>query len=117
MHILLVDDDLQSLNSLSRFLQLSGHSCDTFTHPCQALAEYVLRNHDLVITDLRMPEMDGIQLLQSIRAINPEATVIIITGYATDTTAAYAQKQGAYGFFAKPVNLEHLLTIIDSFAT
>ena len=114
MHILLVDDDIRSLAGLCRFLQLSGHHCDALESPQTALELYTTQNHALVISDLKMPGIDGIELLRRVRQHNPHAAVIIVTGYADEQTAAFARRQGAYAFLPKPVNLEEILSLIDA---
>ena len=114
MHILLVDDDLRSLEGLCRFLRLSGHQCDALDSPEKALELYRQQRYSLVISDLKMPGIDGIELLRQIRCSNPAAEVIIVTGYANEQTAAFALRQGARAFLPKPVDLEEIMNIISS---
>lgn len=115
MDILLIDDDLDSLNSLTAAVAPAGNKCEKFTSPVQALETY--RQHqglyDVVITDMKMPGMNGIEFLKQARALNPEARVIIVTGYGDVETAIAAVNHGAYAFFGKPVDLVDLLDTLD----
>ncbi|HWR39375.1 MAG TPA: response regulator [Patescibacteria group bacterium] len=117
MQILLVDDDIRSLSGLHRFLKLSGHDCDALDSPVEALSLYQRKHHELVISDLKMPGIDGIELLQQIRRCNPQSHVIIISGYANDQTAAFVLQQGALALLSKPVDLEEILSIIETLET
>ena len=114
MHILLVDDNLFSLAGLQRFLQLSGHTCDALESPREALKQYQKHPYDLVISDLKMPEMDGIELLTHLRRHHSQAAVLILTGYADDFTASLALERGALAFMTKPADLERILETIET---
>ncbi len=68
---------------------------------------------DLILTDLRMPGMDGLQLLREVKGLNPEVVVVILTAYATVGTAVAAMKEGAYDYLTKPIELDELLLLIQ----
>jgi len=104
--LLLVDDDALVRSSLRRHLSRQGYEILTADGGAQALA-LLARDPgiDAVLTDLKMPEMDGLELLQAIRARDLELPVILLTGHADPPTAAAALEQGALRFLAKPPDL------------
>lgn len=117
MKILLLDDDIDCLDGLATALEPSGHMCDSFTVPEKALDAYQQNQYDVVITDMKMPGMNGIEVLKKIRSLNPEARVIIVTGYGDVETAIAAVNNKAYAFFGKPIDINDLmetLTKIES---
>jgi len=109
MNILLIDDDAETLDNLQSVLEQCMHSCTCFTKPEEALEEYRNKTYDVVITDMRMPVMNGIQLLKNIRLINPEAKVIILTAFLDAETAIAASCNHAYALFNKPLNIISLV--------
>lgn len=113
MNILLIDDDLDCLQSLAGFLKIDKHSCRMFTVPEQALETYQQEKYDVVITDMIMPGMNGIKVLQRIRDINRDAKVIIITGYLDPDIIASALNSQAYAFFSKPLKVNDLLATLE----
>lgn len=115
MNILIIDDDPGCLDSLSSSLQLYSHTCEAYTNASKAIEVY-RANHsrfDLIITDMKMPVMSGIEVLQHALKINPEARVIIITAYGDVETAISAVNNHAYAFFGKPINFQELLETIE----
>jgi len=117
MKIMLIDDDLASLLLLAAFIRRLGHSCETFSLPAKAVQAYVEANketpYDLVITDLKMPVMDGMQVLQEILSCHPGAKVVINTGF-NDLEAAYlARQKGATAYLHKPLNPAAIIEVIE----
>ena len=113
MNVLLIDDDLDCMQGLAGFLKIDKHSCRMFTVPEQALEAYQQEKFDAVVTDMIMPGMNGIKVLQRIRAINPDAKVIIITGYIDPEIIASALNSRAYAFFSKPLKGNDLLAALE----
>ncbi len=113
MYILLVDDDADCLDGLVTVLEPTGHQCDTFTVPEDALEAYQQKQYDVVITDMKMPGLSGIEILKKVRSINTEARVIIATGYGDVETAIAALNNGAYAFFGKPIDLNDLMDTLE----
>ncbi|MEW6173819.1 MAG: response regulator [Bacillota bacterium] len=113
MNILLVDDEAGVLESLHSALEPAGYDCNMFTMPEKALEAYRKRKYDVVITDVMMREMNGIEVLKRIRTLNPEARVIILTAYVDAETAIAAVNCGAYAFFDKPVEFNRLMSILE----
>ncbi len=113
MNILLIDDDADCLDGLATVLEPAGHQCCLFTVPEQALAVYQHKQFDVVITDMKMPGLSGIDVLKRARAMNPEAKVIIATGYGDVETAIAALNHGAYAFFGKPIDFNDLMETLE----
>ncbi len=109
MRVILVDDELPILESLKSALRPTGFECETYQSASTALEAYREAASDVVITDFMMPGMNGIELLKAIRTINPEAYVIILTGYADIENAIAAVNNGAYAFFRKPLDFRDFL--------
>lgn len=95
-----------------RFCEDSPYTCRVFHKPEEALDYFVTRGADLIVTDLRMPGMDGIELLAKVRAQNSEVPVIVVTGYSTVENAVEALRLGATDFIKKPFDMEELLVLI-----
>lgn len=113
MNILLVDDDADCLDGLVTALEPAGYQCDIFTVPEKALEAYQQKQYDVVITDMKMPGLSGIEVLKKVRSINTEAKVIIATGYGDVETAIAALNNGAYAFFGKPIDLNDLMETLE----
>jgi len=102
-HILIVDDEPLVRRSLSELLTLSGYVVSAASNGKEALALLKDYTADIVITDIKMPEMDGTQLLKEIKSLHPDVPVILITGYGSIENAVEAIKQGAYDYITKPI--------------
>ena len=113
MKIMLIDDEFECTVGLAGAIEPAGYSCEIFTEPEKAVAAYPLKHYDVVISDMRMPGMNGIQVLIAIRKMNPDARVIIITGYGDVETAMAAINNGAHAFFGKPVDVADLMETLD----
>jgi CheY-like chemotaxis protein len=107
--ILIVDDEEIIHDSLKRTLGRQGHRVDAVFGAPEALERLSSREYDLVITDLMMPDVNGIQLLQSMRAKGHEVPVLMITGYPTIRTALEALRLGAVDYLSKPFTRHELL--------
>ncbi len=106
--ILIAEDDDMSRQNLKDLLEESGYEAVSFTDGKEAMDAYVTDRYDLVLTDLRMPHVDGLELLSFIKEINPDALVILITGYGTVNTAVDAMKMGAFDYITKPIREDRL---------
>ena len=112
INILVVDDEEIVRDSLAGWLAEDGYHVETAENGPKALERLPDREWSLAMVDLKMPGMDGIELMEEIRKVRPDTTVIIMTAYATVDTAVKAMKQGAYDYIVKPFNPEDLsLTI------
>ena len=112
--ILLVDDEKDMLVLLKRIItEETDHEAVTESDPSRALDLFKEDPFDLVITDLKMPKMDGIQLLEKIREIDPNTSVVILTAFATIENAVEAIRKGAYDYITKPFRRERILLILS----
>jgi len=111
--ILIVDDEKVQREILEGFLVKQGYEAVAEENGPKALEKFRSGAFDLVLTDYRMPGMDGIQLLREVRRLNPEAVVAIMTAYGTVGTAVAAMKEGAYDYLTKPIDLDELLLLIQ----
>jgi len=94
--ILIVDDEPDMVENCARILRRSGHRCLTATDPRRALALLESERPDLVLTDLKMPEVDGLAVLRRAHELDPTLPVIVITAFATIEPAVAAVKEGAF---------------------
>jgi len=101
--ILIAEDDDLNRQNLDELLSQSGYETRAVRDGMEAMEAFPYDKYDLVITDLKMPHVDGLQLLQFIKDVNPENVVIIITGYATVETAVEAMRLGAFDYITKPL--------------
>ena len=112
VNILVVDDEEIVRDSLSSWLEEDGYNVEAVESGKKALERLPAKVWDLMLVDLKMPGMDGIQLMEEVRKTHPDMLVIIMTAYATVDTAVKAMKKGAYDYFVKPFNPEDIsLTI------
>jgi CheY-like chemotaxis protein/glycine cleavage system H lipoate-binding protein len=107
--ILCVDDEAIILDSFRKILVLDGFSVDTVEKGQEALGLIQNHSYDFVFTDLKMPEMDGVDVTKSVKHLRPDIDVIIITGYATVETAVECMKFGAMDYVQKPFTEDELL--------
>ncbi len=110
--ILLVDDEIISLQNVGHFLGQKGYAVTTAASGSEAIALINERTFDLVITDLKMPDVDGVQVMKSAKEMHSDIEVIIVTGYATINSAVEAMSRGAFYYMTKPIKLEELHTLI-----
>jgi two-component system NtrC family response regulator len=111
--ILIVDDERAQREILEGFLVKQGFGAISAADGQEALEKFKNGSFNLILTDYRMPGMDGIQLLREVRRLNPEAVVVIMTAYGTVGTAVAAMKEGAYDYLTKPIDLDELLLLIQ----
>ena len=110
--VLFVDDDRAMLQSTAQWLSLSGCKVRSFAEPA-ALLRCVKPGMDcVVVSDIRMPDMDGMQLLRAVQTRDPKIPVILITGHGDVPLAVGAMKAGAFDFFTKPFSPEALLECV-----
>ena len=108
-HILVVDDELAQRELVSGFLKKQGFEVAVAGSGEKALELFRQESFDLVLTDQKMPNMSGLDLLQAIHAINPETAVVLMTAYGSIESAVSSIKGGATDYLTKPLNLEELL--------
>ena len=112
LRILVLDDEPIVCKRLKPAFQKMGHTVETFTDGKQALARLGEASFDIVVTDLKMEGMDGIQMLNAAKASSPNTEVIVITGFATLETAKESYRKGAFDFVAKPFKLRDIIDCV-----
>lgn len=110
--ILIADDDSSLRRVLEYNLSAAGYDVTAVSSGEEALASFREQSPDLVITDMKMPGMDGMQLLQKLKELSPELLVIMITAFGTVDVAVDAMKAGAYDYITKPFNRDELLLTV-----
>ena len=108
---LLVDDEKQFVDTLAERLAMRGFSARVAYDGPQAL-KAVEEPTDVIVLDLRMPGMDGFEVLRSVKKSNPQVQVIILTGHGGDAEEQTAYRMGAYNFLKKPMDIDELLNSI-----
>ena len=106
------DNDLNRIN-LTELLSDEMHSITAVRDGKEAIEAFTRDRYDLVITDLKMPNVDGLQLLRFVKELNPENVVIMMTGYATVSSAVEAMKLGAFDYITKPLKDELVLLTVQ----
>jgi CheY-like chemotaxis protein len=110
--ILCVDDEAIVLDSFRKILVLDGYSVDTVETGQEALGLIKSHHYDFVFTDLRMPAMDGVDVVKSVKHLRPDIDLIIINGYATVETAVECMKHGAMDYVQKPFTEDELRAFV-----
>jgi two-component system, NtrC family, response regulator AtoC len=114
LNILLIDDETDVRKSLSRFLQKLGHTVVCAADGMEGLREFHSHEINLVITDIRMPEIDGVELLRRIKVIEKSPVdVIVVTGHGDTASAVRALKYGAFDYLQKPIDVRELAIVIE----
>ena len=112
-HILILDDEPIVGNRLKALLTKDGHNVEVFTNPSLAIERLEESSFDIVISDIRMQEMDGIQVMNHVFQKSKESKVILITGYATLELARESLIKGAFDFIAKPFKSKEIRNTIN----
>ena len=113
MRIYVVDDERIIRVSLADELRDAGYEVFEFAHATPALMQLDTITPDLVITDLKMPDINGIEFLEKIKTYNKDIYVVLMTAHSTVSTAVEAMKLGAYDYVEKPFDNEKMLLVID----
>ncbi len=111
-NILVIDDEEIVRISCTRTLGPEGYSIDTAEHCVEGLYKLKQKRYDLVLTDFKMPHIDGLELAAHIVAKYPETKIILFTGYSTEGTALRAVQQGIYHYMEKPFTPEALISVV-----
>ena len=111
--ILVVDDEISIRQFLEIMLRREKYEVITVNSAKACLKELNKRNFDIVLTDINMPEMDGLELLKKIKQENAETVVVIMTAYGSAESAVIAMKRGASDYISKPFQIEELLLVLN----
>jgi len=110
--ILVVDDDRSNRQTLQRILTKAGYEVEDAASGKEALERLRARSTSLLLTDLKMPGMDGVELLRASRMVSPDTEVVLMTAYGTVETAVESMKEGAYDFLTKPLKRHEILKAV-----
>jgi DNA-binding NtrC family response regulator len=113
LNILVVEDGQSQREMLRDFLRKEGHTVGEAENGDRAIRQVREGHYDLIFLDFKMPGMNGMQVLQAIKGINPEIDIVIITAYGTIETAVDAMKAGALDYITKPVEFDELVLLVD----
>src|SRR5437016_12176104 len=110
-HVLIVDDDPALLQALPETLQMrmTGLTVDTAQSGAVALDRIAARDYDAIVTDIKIPGMDGLELLAEIRTHRPDTPTLMITGYGEHDLVVQALRAGAYDFIRKPIDRDYFV--------
>ncbi len=111
--VLIVDDEADSREALAELTQRWGYDVQTASDGTEALRRAIEGHPDVILTDLVMPNMDGLWLLRALRAELPDCPVVLLTGRGTIQTAVQAIKEGAYDFIEKPLEVPRLRIVLE----
>src|SRR5690606_16540484 len=112
--ILIIDDEKAIRKTLSEILSFEGYQIDEAADGEEGLKKFSEKNYDLVLCDIKMPKLDGIEFLEKARQHNPDVPVIIISGHGNIETAVEAVKRGAFDYISKPPDLNRLLITLKN---
>ncbi len=115
--LLFVDDEVEFLSTVEEFFSDLEYPVFTARNGQEALLQVKEHRPSAIFLDISMPNMDGTETLQLIREIDPEARVVIVSGYASESLARELLKHGACDFFQKPVDLTRLQEIVERLRT
>lgn len=115
--VCIIDDKDVMRDSLTDILSGQGHEVMAYAEPQRALTELVPSRADVIISDLKMPSIDGIELLRSLRSRGVETPFVLMTAYASVTTAVEAMKLGAFDYIQKPFEADTIALVIERAAT
>jgi DNA-binding response OmpR family regulator/flavodoxin len=114
MSVLVIDDEVAVNNNVRKILKKKGYRVDQATSKAEALEKIVQRDYRLVLLDLKMPGVKGLELLEAIRNVQPQARVIIITGYASIETAVQTARMGAVDYIPKPFTPDEIRSATEN---
>jgi DNA-binding NtrC family response regulator len=112
LKILVLDDEPIVCKRLQPALEKLGFEVDTFTQSVEAMHQIQQTSYDIIITDLKMKEIDGMRFLDEAKKRHPQTEVIVITGFATMETAKQSFQKGVFDFIAKPFKLSEIQDVV-----
>ncbi|HWR97755.1 MAG TPA: response regulator [Candidatus Methanoperedens sp.] len=111
--VLIVDDDESFATALGRIVKELGHTSERAVDGQDGLAKFHEGDFDLVIADLKMPRMNGVEFIRELKRINKDVVVMVITGYSDLTSAVETLTLGAYDYIEKPVSVERFRAALE----
>ena len=113
LRIMVLDDEPIVCKRLKPALEKLGYEVDAFTQSPEAMHQIQRISYDIIITDLKMKEIDGMQFLSEAKKLHPDTEVIVITGFATMETAKQSLQKGVFDFIAKPFKLSEIQEVVN----
>jgi len=111
--LLIVDDEKRVRESMVRLLRRKGYNAEVAESGTEALEKIRSESFDLLVVDIKMPGMDGLEMLRRAKKINPEIMAIILTAYGTPDREIEARRLGVLEFVRKPMTIDNLAKVID----
>lgn len=115
MKIIIIEDEKTKRITMNDALIKDGYNVESFEDPVVAISYLQESDVDLVITDVRLPKMDGFEVLQKVKELNPHTAVVMMTAFGTIESAVEAMKLGAYDYLTKPFSIDQLLLLVKKF--
>ena len=115
--VLVIDNDAAHAETIADSLQRIGYDCTVATSGLEGVRLLENGAYELIVTDLKMPEVGGLEILSKSREVLPDAEVILVTGHGTIQSAVQAMQQGAFNYLLKPLDLKQLRAVVDTAAT
>jgi DNA-binding response OmpR family regulator len=109
LRVLLVDDEEELVATVAERLELRGIDAEALTTGEAALERLTARKFDVVVVDVKMPGMDGLELLRRIKTMQPEIQVILLTGRGSGKESQRGLEEGAFDYLIKPINIDDLI--------
>ena len=113
IRVLIIDDEKNHAEALAESLRRTGYDCTVATSGAAGLKKMEDEDFGVVLTDLKMEDMDGLAVVRKVKHLSPDTVVVVITGHADTKTAVEAIKEGAVNYLTKPVDLAELRAIVD----
>jgi two-component system, NtrC family, response regulator HydG len=113
IELLVVDDDVDMTETLSDILSTIGIQVEVAHDGTQALKKIKIKRFDMVLMDIKMPKMNGIECFKKIKKIRPQTTVIMMTAYAAQDLIAEALMEGVYGIWYKPIEIQRIIELVE----
>ena len=117
MKILIIDDEPTVIDVMLKLLGRDGHDCLSSANADDGLSLFINNSIDVVLTDIYMPDKNGLALLDDLKSYDPDCSVIVFTGYGDIDTANTAMRKGAYAFFTKPIDFKNLRKTLNLIET
>lgn len=114
LRVLVVDDDRRMARTLADILTVKGYEAEAAYSAAEALEKAKERHFDCLLTDIKMPEMNGVELHEAIGRVQPDLPVVLMTAYSTDKLVAKGLKEGAIASLTKPLDINQLLSFFSS---
>ena len=111
-HLLVIDDETMILDAIKIIFEDLGHSVVTFSDPVAGVEEASRGIYDLILVDIRMPGMNGAEVTRRVRAVKPDARVLIVTAFPYDPLVVKAREAGAFALLKKPFEIAAVLDLL-----